>query len=77
MTVAALEQGMPVRFSSVVLLTKREAFDACAACAEAERALVRSGRAVEAGRMGALFELLEARLVAEAAVLQSSTTRPR
>ncbi len=46
-----------------VVLTKREAFEACEACAEAERALLRTGRAEEAGRLAALFELIEGRLV--------------
>lgn len=50
-------------FSTAVVLTKREAFEACEACAEAERALLRTGRAAEAGRLAALFELIEARLV--------------
>jgi hypothetical protein len=54
-----------VSFSTAVVLTKREAFDACEACAEAERALLRTGRAAEAGRLAALFELIEARLVAD------------
>jgi hypothetical protein len=46
-----------------VVLSKREAFEACEACAEAERALLRGGRGAEAGRIAALFELIEARLV--------------
>jgi hypothetical protein len=56
-------KGEQVSFSSAVVLTKREAFEACEACAEAERALLRTGRAAEAGRLAALFELIEARLV--------------
>jgi hypothetical protein len=52
----------PLRFASVLVLTKREAFELCEACAEAERALLRSGRATEAARMAALFELAEGRL---------------
>jgi hypothetical protein len=56
-------KGERVRFSTAVVLSKREAFEACQACAEAERALLRSGRAAEAGRLAALFELIEARLV--------------
>jgi hypothetical protein len=51
------------RFSLAVVLSKREAFEACEACAEAERALLRGGRGAEAGRIAALFELIEARLV--------------
>ena len=56
-----LEQD-PVRFASVLVLSKREAFELCEACAEAERALLRSGKAAEAARMAALFELAEGRL---------------
>ncbi len=52
-------------FSTAVVLTKREAFEACEVCADAERALLRTGRASEAGRVAALFELIESRLVAE------------
>ena len=52
-----------MRFASVVVFSKREAFELCEACAEAERALLRSGRAVEAARMAALFELAEGRIV--------------
>jgi hypothetical protein len=48
-----------------VVLTKGEAFDACEACARAERALVRSGRTAEAELMAALFELIEGRLVSD------------
>lgn len=50
-------------FSTAVVLTKREAFEACEVCADAERALLRTGRAAEAGRLAALFELIESRLV--------------
>jgi len=56
-------KGEQVSFSTAVVLTKREAFEACEACAEAERALLRMGRAAEAGRLAALFELIEGRLV--------------
>jgi hypothetical protein len=56
-------KGEKVSFSKAVVLTKREAFEACEVCAEAERALLRSGRAPEAGRLAALFELIESRLV--------------
>jgi len=52
-----------IRFAAAVVLTKREAFDACEACAEVERALLRCGRTSEAVRAAALFELLESRLV--------------
>jgi hypothetical protein len=53
----------PVCFAAVVVLSKREAFELCEACAEAERALLRSGRAVEAARMASVFELIEGRLM--------------
>ncbi|HUC35970.1 MAG TPA: hypothetical protein VMR97_02480 [Acidimicrobiales bacterium] len=56
------EEEQPVRFASVLVFNKREAFDLCEACAEAERALLRSGRVSEAARMAALFELAEGRL---------------
>jgi hypothetical protein len=60
-------QGRPcqgaVRFASAVVLTKREAFEACEVCADVERVLLRAGRAVEAARAAALFELFESRLV--------------
>jgi hypothetical protein len=46
------------------VLSKREAFELCEACAESERALLRCGRALEAARMAAVFELVEGRLVA-------------
>jgi hypothetical protein len=58
-------KGEQVIFSTAIVLTKREAFEACEACAEAERALLRTGRAAEAGRLAALFELIEARLVSD------------
>jgi hypothetical protein len=56
-------KGEQVAFAQAVVLTKREAFEACEVCADAERALLRTGRAAEAGRLAALFELIEARLV--------------
>lgn len=59
-----LEQ-VPVRFASVLVFSKREAFELCEACADAERALLRSGRAAEAARMAALFELVEGRIVSK------------
>jgi hypothetical protein len=59
-----LEQ-VPVRFASVLVFSKREAFEFCEACADAERALLRSGRAAEAARMAALFELVEGRIVSK------------
>jgi hypothetical protein len=56
-------EGAPMQFAAVLVLSKREAFDLCEACAEAERALLRSGRASEAARMAGIFELVEGRLV--------------
>lgn len=50
-------------FAAAVALTRREAFDALEACAEAERQLLRCGRPVEAAGIAAVFELLEDRLV--------------
>ena len=52
-----------VRFSPAIVLSKSEAFEACEVCAEAERALVRSGRLSEAGRLAELFTFIEERLV--------------
>ena len=52
-----------VRFASAVVLSKRDAFGACQACADAERALLRSGHAAEAAGVAALLELIEGRLV--------------
>ncbi len=46
-------------------LTKGEVFSACQALADADRCLVRAGRTREAGALGDLFELLEARMVAD------------
>jgi hypothetical protein len=51
-----------VHFGSSVRLTKREAFDACQALADADRFLVRAGRRAEAKALGDLFELFEERL---------------
>jgi hypothetical protein len=53
-----------VRFGASVRLTKREAFDACQALADADRILIRSGGLAEATALGDLFELLEERLTA-------------
>ncbi|MGH9018090.1 MAG: hypothetical protein ACRDY1_10130 [Acidimicrobiales bacterium] len=54
-----------VRFARFVLLSKREAFETCETVAEIERTLLRCGRAVEAARAAALFELLESRLIVD------------
>jgi len=65
MTPPAPEHPEPIRFSPAVILTKREAFEACEVCAESERAFLRAGRAVEAARAASLFELIEGRLLIE------------
>ena len=57
--------GTPERaalFSDRVHLTKREAFDACQALADADRVLVAADGEAEARALGDLFELLEDRL---------------
>jgi hypothetical protein len=56
--------GMAVRFTPIVRLTKQEAFAACQALADADRALLQAGRSAEATALGDLFELFEERLVA-------------
>ncbi|HVC71808.1 MAG TPA: hypothetical protein VNC61_16250 [Acidimicrobiales bacterium] len=53
------------RFAPAIVLTKREAFEACEICADAERSLLRAGRAAEAARLATLFELFENRLVVQ------------
>jgi len=55
----------PVRFSPAIVLTKVEAFEACEVCAEAERALLRSGQVREADRLAELFTFFEACLTAQ------------
>jgi hypothetical protein len=59
-------EGRPERasppLSTRVHLTKREAFDACQALADADRVLVAAGSTAEADALGDLFELLEDRL---------------
>jgi hypothetical protein len=52
----------PLQFSAAVWLTKREAFDACQALADADRFLLRAGAYEVAGALGDLFELFEERL---------------
>ncbi|HUY67026.1 MAG TPA: hypothetical protein VMV06_09435 [Acidimicrobiales bacterium] len=54
----------PARFGPCVALSKREAFGACQALADADRWLLRAGRTAEADALGDLFELLEDRLTA-------------
>jgi hypothetical protein len=51
-----------VRVSAAIRLTKREAFEACQALADADRFLLRAGHHEAAGALGDLFELLEERL---------------
>ncbi len=52
----------PVSFVPQIHLTKREAFDACQALADADRVLVATGSISEARALGDLFELLEQRM---------------
>ena len=54
--------GHPATFRAVVFLSKREAFEACQALADADRVLVAAGTTAEAGALGDLFELLEDRM---------------
>jgi hypothetical protein len=65
MTVESQQCLEPVRFASVVVLSKQEAFEACEVCADAELALLRGGHAVQASQAAALFELFESRLLIE------------
>lgn len=51
-----------IQFAPSVSLSKAEAFGACQALADADRALLGSGRVSEATALGDLFELLEQRL---------------
>ena len=60
----AARPATPARFEPSVGLTKREAFGACQALADADRWLIRAGRTAEADALGDLFELLEDRLTA-------------
>ena len=57
-------------------LTKGEVFSACQALADADRCLVRAGRPREAGALGDLFELLEARMVADDPVAGARRREP-
>ena len=54
-------------FAAAIVLSKREAFEACEAIADSERVLLRSGNASQAARLAALFELVEGRLVIDGA----------
>jgi hypothetical protein len=54
----------PAPGATSVRLTKGEALFACQVLADADRCLVRVGRQREAGALGDLFDLLEARMVA-------------
>ena len=53
---------LEVRFAPTIVLSKAEAFEACEACAEAERALVNSGLLSQAERLAELFAVIEERL---------------
>jgi hypothetical protein len=66
----------PVSFGTTVLLTKAEVFGACQALADADRALLRVGRAPEAAALGDLFELLEQRLSVVASAAQAGVPAP-
>jgi hypothetical protein len=55
----------PVLSTPSVRLTRGEVFSACQALADADRCLVRAGRRREAGALGDLFALLEARMVVD------------
>lgn len=59
----ARSQNTESAFATAVVLAKREVFDALEACANAERALLRCGRATEAAGIASLFEMLEDRVV--------------
>ncbi len=63
MTDGSRNADATIRFAPAIALTKREAFEACEVCAEVERTLLRVGRAAEAARVAALFELFENRLL--------------
>jgi hypothetical protein len=64
-------------FATAVALTRREVFDALEACAEAERALLRCGRPVEAAGVASLFELLEDRVLLDPLPAASTCRSPR
>jgi len=70
---------MPERaapFSARVHLTKREAFDACQALADADRVLVAVDGIAEARALGDLFELLEDRLTTQTTQGSGRRRRP-
>ena len=72
--------GTPERaapFSARVHLTKREAFDACQALADADRVLVAVDGMAEARALGDLFELLEDRLTTFPTRVPGGTESPR
>jgi hypothetical protein len=58
-------RAVEARFGSSIRLTKREAFNACQALADADRFLLSAGRIAEATALGDLFELFEERLTSE------------
>jgi hypothetical protein len=62
MTLHPPQSHHAVRFAPAVVLSKRQVFEVCEVCADAERALLRTGRKAEAARAAALFELLESLL---------------
>lgn len=68
-------EGAESAFAPVVILAKREVFDALEACANAERALLRCGRATEAAAVASLFEMLEDRVVLDPLIPEPSERR--
>ena len=71
--------GTPERtalFSDRVHLTKREAFDACQALADADRVLVAVDGEAEARALCVLFELLEDRLTTPSARIPGDAASP-
>jgi hypothetical protein len=53
----------PTLMTSVVVLTKDEAFRVCQVLADAGRSLLRSGQPHDADRLACVFDLVEERLV--------------
>ncbi len=66
---------VPLGIASAVVLTKSEVFGACQALADADRALLRTGRVAEAGALGDLFDLLEQRLAVPVPAPRSAADR--
>jgi hypothetical protein len=62
-----------LRFSAMVVLSKQEAFDACAGLVDITRLLLADGHPTEALWAELLFELLEAALCDQSAALTSAS----